>query len=209
MSQVRTKTGGADSKAASDARQTTAVEGVCRSGPDGRDDDELFEILANQRRRFALHYLRQRPDETTSLSALSECVAGWEHGVDPETLEYAERKSVRNSLHQFHLPKLDDAGIVAYDEDAGTVVLLDAGSADAYLAVAGDAEGSWAAYGAAASAGALGVAVLSLLGVLAAVPAVAWTALFAGALLLATFGVVLERCREQPAGPPPECDADG
>jgi len=206
MSRVRATTGGTESPAASDARQTSAAEAGCRTTAAVRDDDELFEILANQRRRFALHYLRQRPDETVSLSALSERVAGWEHGADPETLEYAERKSVRNSLHQFHLPKLDDAGLVAYDDEESAVELLDAGGADAYLAVAGDDDASWAAYGFAAAAGALGVSSLSAVGVL---PSAAWTALLAGAFVVTAVGAVLERCRSRAAGPPPECDGGG
>lgn len=210
MSQATTTTGGAGSPPASDVRQTPAGESEQERTPTARDDDELFEILANQRRRFALHYLRQYPEEPVSLSTLSEHVAGWEHGVDPETLEYGERKSVRNSLHQFHLPKLDDAGIVAYDEGDSEVALLDTAGADAYRAVVEeDADTRWSGYAFAAAAGALAVYALSALGVLAALPSAAWTVLFVGAFVLAAVPFLADRYGDREAGPPPECDADG
>lgn len=167
-------------------------------------DDEVFELLANQRRRFVLHYLRQYPDEGVSLSTLSEAVAGWEHGVESDQLDYRERKSVRNSLHQFHLPKLDDAGIVAYDDRDGEVRLRDPVVVDAYHAVAGETESvPWTAYVVGAGAGAVGVLVLAALGVVGGV--VAW-ALAAVAAVAVTATHYRSRAGGRSVdGPPPEC----
>lgn len=77
-----------------------------------------YELLANRRRRHVLSYLRDHPheeipiDDLTSQVIARELMAG-EGPVDPE--------SVSATLHHVHLPKLDDAGIVDYDEDAHVV----------------------------------------------------------------------------------------
>lgn len=205
MSQLQPKTGGADSTAASDVRQTPAGEADRSPDETARDDDELFDILANQRRRFALHYLRQRPDDTVSLTELSEQVAGWEHDVDPAELDYRKRKSVRNSLHQFHLPKLDDAGIVAYDDQSSEVSLLDAAGANAYHDVVDDDGVPWTAYLVGASVGALAVSLLTAFEALAGVSSTVWAIVFGGAFVLATTAYAYRRSKCDTDGPPPEC----
>lgn len=205
MSQARPKTGGSDSTTSSDVRQTNA--GGTDSSPDetDRDDDELFDILANQRRRFALHYLRQHPEACVSLTELSEHVAGWEHDVDPAELDYRKRKSVRNSLHQFHLPKLDDAGIVAYDDRSSEVELLDAAGANAYHDVVDDDGTSWTPYVIGASAGVLGASLLAYFDAFAGLTQLAWAGLFAGAFVLAVATYAYAGRRRGADGPPPEC----
>ena len=54
---------------------------------------------------------------------LSEEVAARETGEDPPPRD--KRQSVYVSLHQTHLPKLDDLGIVDYDNDSKEVALRD------------------------------------------------------------------------------------
>jgi hypothetical protein len=56
-----------------------------------------------------------------SVRALSETVATLETDEDPPPRN--KRQSVYVSLHQTHLPKLDDLGIVVYDSDAKEVRL--------------------------------------------------------------------------------------
>ncbi len=117
------------------------------TGPDTSADqidrDDLFDVLSNQRRRYALHYLHQHEngaadrvdhstDVTTDLSELSTQVTAWEERVPADEITYDDRKSVHTSLAQFHLPKMDRAGIVDYDERRNVVELTDEG-ADARL----------------------------------------------------------------------------
>ena len=97
---------------------------VERSGGGGRggvSNEELFEVLSNRRRRYTLHYLKQRAGDPVEMGDLSTQVAAWETGTDPEALAYDERKRVHTSLYQHHAPKLDDAGIVDYNADAARI----------------------------------------------------------------------------------------
>jgi hypothetical protein len=84
--------------------------------------DTAFDILSSPRRRYVLYYLRQT-DEPVDLTNLAEHVAAWENETDPDSLTDQQRKRVYVSLYQTHIPKLDDAGVVSYDGDAGTVEL--------------------------------------------------------------------------------------
>jgi DNA-binding transcriptional ArsR family regulator len=115
-----------------------------RPQPERLSEDTIFSILSNERRRYVLRYL-DRVEREAELGDLTERIAAWENGVEVNELDYNQRKRVYTSLHQTHLPKLDDAGVVEYDHDRGTVVLA-AGAADldAYLAaVNGDDGQRW------------------------------------------------------------------
>lgn len=120
--------------------------------PDAEHDltrDEIYEILSNRRRRYALHYLRQRGSECVALSALAAQIAAWEHDDvlgETETTP-TERKHVYTALQQFHLPKMVEMGIVAYDHPEGTVTLTAAGSGlDVYLDVVRGSDVPWSLY---------------------------------------------------------------
>jgi hypothetical protein len=170
-------------------------------------DDELFELLANRRRRFAMHYLQNHPDDLVTLSELSEQVAGWEHGVEPEQLDYRERKSVRNSLHQFHLPKLDDAGVVEYDDRASEVQLLSESGARAYHDVVDDDDRPWYAYFLGASTAMVVTYGLVYAGVLTVLSNLAWAGLFVATFtVLSVYFAYAEHGNDlNDVGPPPEC----
>jgi hypothetical protein len=84
--------------------------------------DDLLELLSNRRRRYLWRALR-RDGAQLDLSEASRRIAAWENGVDPADVDYAERKSVYNSLHQFHCPKMADAGLIEFDKRASTVRL--------------------------------------------------------------------------------------
>src|SRR6056297_1255671 len=95
--------------------------------------DLVFDVLKNRRRRYALHYLRNA-DETVQLSDLAEQVAAWENDIAVDAISAAERKRVYTALYQSHLPKLDDAGIVDYNQNRGIVELSTAAEQiDPYL----------------------------------------------------------------------------
>jgi DNA-binding transcriptional ArsR family regulator len=108
--------------------------------------DLVFTMLSNQRRRHVIHYLKQRGERVT-IRELSRQVAAWENGVETDALDYKQRKRVYTSLHQTHLPKLDDAGIVDYDRDRGTVALDDAAhELEVYMEIVPEKELPWSVY---------------------------------------------------------------
>lgn len=117
------------------AASTTPEES---SGPEGAETlsyDECFDLLSNHRRRYTLHYLQQRGQPVT-LGDLSEQVAAWENETPVDDLSYDERKRVYTSLQQVHLPRMDDAGVIEFDDREGTVNIGSAAEdLDIYLEV--------------------------------------------------------------------------
>ncbi|APE95377.1 DUF7344 domain-containing protein [Halodesulfurarchaeum formicicum] len=82
--------------------------------------DEIFGVLQNQRRRLILRYLDEEK-APTDIGTLAEHVAAVENDITRSELHSKQRKRVYISLYQSHLPKLDSAGAVVYDQDRGTV----------------------------------------------------------------------------------------
>ncbi|WP_049922023.1 DUF7344 domain-containing protein [Halopiger djelfimassiliensis] len=76
---------------------------------------EVFDLLSNHRRRYAIHYCK-REDGPVELGDLAEHVAAWELDKDVAELTSAERKRVYTSLQQTHLPTLEEAGMVEFDD---------------------------------------------------------------------------------------------
>jgi hypothetical protein len=100
--------------------------------------DVVFDILSSPRRRYVIYYL-QRVDEPIELTRLAEEVAAWENETTVEELTSQQRKRVYVSLYQTHVPKLDDANIVDYDQEAGTVQLAaGADAVETYLSDSGE-----------------------------------------------------------------------
>jgi hypothetical protein len=97
-----------------------------RSTTDTRtlSENVIFGVLKNRRRRETLQYLR-RTGGAARLRDLAEYIAAKENDVEPDELTSAQRKRVYTTLYQCHLPKMDEAGIVEYDQDRGNVELLD------------------------------------------------------------------------------------
>jgi hypothetical protein len=122
--------------------------------------DVAFDLLSNARRRYVLCYVRERGD--ASVRELSRYTAAWENDVDPTALSSSQRKRVYTALHQTHLPRLDEYGIITYDPDRGTVTpqpRLDL--LDEYLTPPENREPNWPRYylgiGLAATVLALGI----------------------------------------------------
>ncbi|MFC7137857.1 hypothetical protein ACFQRB_18260 [Halobaculum litoreum] len=84
--------------------------------------DVTFEILKNQRRRHVLDRLREVDGETT-IGELAEHIAAIENDCDVQALGAQQRKRVYIGLYQCHLPKMDDAGVVAFNQSRGRVEL--------------------------------------------------------------------------------------
>ena len=148
--------------------------------------DEAFELLTNRRRRYTIHYLNGEEGDT-ELGTLSRQVAAWENSTTPVKVTAAQRKRVYTSLQQFHLPKLDDKGIVAYDERASEVAITPAAEdLDVYLEVVEGRDIPWSEYYLGLAA--VQTALLAAVGVnawpFALLPDIAW-----GVFAVTTFAV--------------------
>jgi predicted transcriptional regulator len=110
---------------------------------DSFSSSDIYDVLSDRRRRYAVHYLKQ-VDGPVGVRELAEQVAAWENDKSVEELDSQERKRVYISLYQSHLSTLDQRGVVDYDEDAGTVELLDGlAEADVYLEVVSHRDIPW------------------------------------------------------------------
>ena len=84
--------------------------------------DEIFYLLKNRRRRDIVNYLMDN-DGTATLGELAEQIAAWENEIEVTALSSGQRKRVYVALYQTHLPKLDENGIIEYDQNRGNVEL--------------------------------------------------------------------------------------
>ena len=89
--------------------------------------DEAFALLRSRRRRAIVRRLQATP--TTDIGDLAEHVAAQETDTSRDQLGSKGRKRVYISLYQSHLPRLADAGVVAYDSNRGVVERLPAADA--------------------------------------------------------------------------------
>lgn len=175
---------------------------------DSPSSQSIYGLLADRRRRYAIHYLKQK-NEPVSLRDLAEQVAAWENEKSVDSLQSQERKRVYIALYQSHLPSMDREGIVDYDSDTGMVSLADEyADIDIYLEVVPSDDVPWSVFY-------LGLAVANsvLLGLvwLDLPPFDALPQLFWGFVVIATFAVSAvvqtirgRRMRFGDEGPPPE-----
>ena len=145
------------------------------------EKDLAFEILSSSRRRAILYLLRST-DEAIAVTALAETVASWENDTHVDDISPAERKRVYVSMHQTHIPKLADAGLVTHVEES--VAATDRIQAiDAYL-LSESSQLPWPKL-AAASIAVVGCLV-TITGLVGSVPVA--VGYFAAALLVTLFG---------------------
>ncbi|WP_276256489.1 DUF7344 domain-containing protein [Halomontanus rarus] len=141
-------------------------------------EDQIHQLLSNSRRSEALRQLNETGG-TIPLRDLSDRLASQESGTSPPPQKV--RESVYNSLHQTHLPKLEELGVVEYDREQRVVRLRKhAREVDLYMEVVTKHGVTWSEIY-------RGLAVLSLLTVLGSlldypgvgsVDTVLWTSLF-------------------------------
>ncbi|WP_276260835.1 DUF7344 domain-containing protein [Haloglomus litoreum] len=108
--------------------------------------DELFDLLSNSRRRYAWHYLKScEGREAIPLGEVAEQVAAWENDKRVGELDTAERKRVYTSLQQQHLPRMDRADIVDFEDNE--IRLADrADEFDVYIDIVDDDDIPWSEY---------------------------------------------------------------
>jgi len=82
--------------------------------------DVVFMLLKNERRRRVVRYLVTGTGQCR-LGELAEHVAARENDKSVREISCYERKRAYVALYQQHLPKLDEADVVDFDSDRGTV----------------------------------------------------------------------------------------
>jgi len=175
--------------------------------PEPLSRDEIFDLLSNHRRRYALHAVK-RIDGDVEIADITKQVAAWENGKSREEITAQERHRVYTSMQQTHLPAMDRAGVIEYDN--GTVTLADgAENLEVYMDIVPEQSIPWGEYylGLAAVSGALLAAVSA--GVFPeSIPALAWgwlvVVLLAGSALYHV--VQSRRMRLGATDTPPEID---
>lgn len=120
---------------------------------------EIFELLSNERRRGAIHYLAHR-DCPVMVEQLVDAVYEWER---PDT---ASRASVYSTLVQTHLPRLEEAGVVEFDRERNVVEPTDEFEAiRPYLTDSKERSIGWPEYYLALAAVSIALLVVTWLGV--------------------------------------------
>lgn len=120
------------------------VEDRAGGGQAELDPSQIHNVLRNDRRRCAIEHLRDADGEV-SVDELAEHVASVETGESPPPRDV--RKSVYVSLHQTHLPKLDELDIIEYDQRAQGIELRDrAEQVEVYMEVVPEDDISWGTY---------------------------------------------------------------
>ena len=79
---------------------------------------DVHHLLASTRRRAILSYLQRQPDQPVEFDELVEACLNDDARMEGKR---AGRLQVEADLHHVQLPALDDAGVVRYDPDEGTV----------------------------------------------------------------------------------------
>lgn len=88
----------------------------------GREDhasiDETFELLSDPFQRLVLQYFKHHVNPV-GFTDLAARVARWQRvGTEPSDAEVARVQTV---LHETHLPKLVELGLIEYDADGRTI----------------------------------------------------------------------------------------
>ena len=88
-----------------------------REIPD-RLPSSVLRLLAPERRRAVMRALMEEPNAT---HRVDDIVSAIQETYEDSSKGPSNRTYLRSSLHHTHLPKLDDAEVVEYDANDGTV----------------------------------------------------------------------------------------
>ena len=87
--------------------------------------DQLFGLIANARRRHALRLLAS--ERTMTLPDLADEVAVRERDARIDDIDPDDVAEIYFSLYHTHVPKLRDAGLLAYEQETDVVRATEAG----------------------------------------------------------------------------------
>lgn len=90
------------------------------------DVDSLLRVLSNDRRRDALSCLSRH--DTVTLADLADELAEQKHGTTIDEIPPDEVKTVYMELYHRHVPKMEAADLLQYDQEQDCVTITDAGS---------------------------------------------------------------------------------
>lgn len=173
-----------------DTQEITDISDLVDSREEDRSlsHDEIFELLKNQRRRDVLEYLKSQEDRTATLDELATHIAAKENNIEVAQLSSSQRKRVYIGLYQSHLPKMDDLGVIDYNQSRGKIELNDMTQLEPHLdVIRGDhvethsmPEPSTPLLGVSVLIGIFSVIGLAGLGPLSIIPGIVWGILFGG-----------------------------
>ena len=84
--------------------------------------DTVFDVLSEERRRYALYYLEQK-DGPVSVEELVEQIAAWETNGADESIPDEKFREVELEFYHTELPKTSDLEFIEYDSESGEVEL--------------------------------------------------------------------------------------
>ncbi|MFC6765973.1 DUF7344 domain-containing protein [Natrinema soli] len=93
---------------------------------DDQSLDVVFDLLADQRRRYVLACLIDHT-EAIGLADLAADVAGRENKEAVTKPPKEKVRTIHTSLYHIHIPKLVEAGVVEYDQDRDLVRVSETG----------------------------------------------------------------------------------
>lgn len=89
----------------------------------GRRFDEVFQALADRRRRHVLYHLRH--EKQASVTEVAEQIAAWERDCPAEEVPDHVIDDLQISLYHQHFPKLQEGGAIEFDARSEVVVYRD------------------------------------------------------------------------------------
>jgi len=84
---------------------------------------ETFDLLTHPHRRYVLYYLTNE-SHVVGIGTLAAAIDEWDSGY-AGTNRATGIDSVEAALHHTHLPKLADAGTIAFGSESNSIVLRD------------------------------------------------------------------------------------
>jgi len=108
-------------------------------------EEDVFTLLSNRRRRFVIHALKQSNGDI-EIADLAEQVTAWERDLDPEDVDYKDRRNVQTTLKRTHLPTLAEAGVIRFVDDHTVEPTATLAEVDVYVEVLTGHEIPWSLY---------------------------------------------------------------
>ena len=78
-------------------------------------EEDVLRAMRSRERRYVCYYLLDH--ERVALDELADVLAGWIAATDHRVTTRPDRDSLRLALYHNHLPRLAEAGLVAFDRE--------------------------------------------------------------------------------------------
>lgn len=86
----------------------------------------IFDILSNTRRRIFLTLLDSH-NQAPAIADMAKDIAKYEHEEPIGKITDETIRRIHISLYHCHIPKLEDADVITYDQDRNTVAFTERG----------------------------------------------------------------------------------